>query len=309
MVIHKTTCRILAVSCSFLIGVFGSLQCSIKPLERSSTHLDEPPEEGAELINKIEYILRGDEESIILCRSDLERPMVDGRVFTPQQWLGTWAAYLDAKRLKIKVTQEDIDKTLAGVQREHHLSEDALRAMFKDGGYTWEEARRMLEVMQAEKIRLDLELSSKAAGCITEEEIYSYCQEHPIYEQASYTLQRAVIPFDHEISRQEQKSSIVQRIQDNTGVFAWSAAYSLEHNELPDDAGYITSLSIGGISEPREITGGFELIKLVDKKEGRYLSVDERRDECKEILREEQLKTIMDAYYVRVIEQTPIIKF
>lgn len=284
------------------------LQSYIKPLSERAAYMDEAPEEGAELLDRIDYVLSGDEEEIVvLCKSDVEKTSIDGRNLTPDEWLVSWATYLDACRLKISALPEDIDKTIRNVIKEYGISEDQLKEMFKSGGYTWEEARRHLGLMQVEKTRIDWEISSRVSDRVTDAEVIAYCNEHPKYIPARYTLKRAFIARELEVHPRKQKLEMKRKIR--AGNIVWSDNYTLEEDELPEDATYITSLKQDQMCDPREVAGGFEVIKLVSKTAGYNQPPEERREECEDKIREQRFQRVLDELHNSVIEKTSIVAF
>ena len=62
----------------FLIGL--SLDAKIKHLEQSASYI--VPEEGSELLDKIEYVLYGPDETVVLTSSEINRLSIDGRALS-----------------------------------------------------------------------------------------------------------------------------------------------------------------------------------------------------------------------------------
>lgn len=294
----------------FFSSLFMHLQGKIIPLDVRES-LDNPPEDGVELIDKISYVLYGDDETVVLTDSDLQRSTIDGRVLSPEEWLGMYSAYLDAQRFKIELNDEDVDKTLLGVQKEYSLTEDDLRAMFKAGGYTWEEARRQLGIMQIEKSRIDWELSSNTTDRISDEDVKIYCQNHPNYIQGKYTVQRAVVLFDPEQKKKKQRKALQEKIsKNNLDSINWSTAYTLDEDDLSDSALTVFSkLCPGEVSPINEVFNGFEITRLVSKIDGQNQPWQERKSEVEAALKQQKFNEVLAEFYDKILEQTPIVKY
>ena len=75
---------------------------------------------GARLkLDRLAAVVYGDDETIVITKSDLERTTIEGRSLSPREWLNQWLLYLDAKKYKLEYSEEDVDRALAAVSSLH----------------------------------------------------------------------------------------------------------------------------------------------------------------------------------------------
>src|SRR6266404_6470612 len=100
------------------------------------------------LLDQIEVVVYGQEDVEIITKSDIDRPSLGGGFRTKEDIVFEREVLLDAKKHHIPQDEEAVDAYLAQMQREYNLSEDQLEDIFTSAGYTVEEGRAQLQMMQ-----------------------------------------------------------------------------------------------------------------------------------------------------------------
>ena len=126
---------------------------------------------------------------IVLTRLDIERPSIDGRRRTVEelvmdQLMNSEAIYF----YRMVVPEDAVDKYINSIKEQHHLSDEQLRGMFKEVGYTYEEGRQQLAMGQAIDSLLNFKIRSRLI--VLEKDVRAYYDAHPAYEEASYRIKK-----------------------------------------------------------------------------------------------------------------------
>jgi hypothetical protein len=247
-----------------------------------------------QLIDAIVIIVFSEEGIEIITRSDIERPSLSGAPRTADDIIFERLVYLDAKKHKILPDEDAVDKYLAAIQREHNLKPEELQMIFLSAGYTLEEGREQLFIMQAVSTMLDYKIRSNLI--VPRKQIEAYYHDNPEYEEASYLISYTKIPFDSSQSEQ-QRIELEQRAKtgDFIGVL-WEGPFWVSENELATDKQFITQLEVGQISAPYLSTDGFEIYRLEEKKPRRLKTYEERYRDIVDILRRPKYEELLENY-------------
>src|SRR5438132_12173438 len=111
------------------------------------------------LLDQIEAIVYGQDVEIIT-KSDIDRPALGGGFRTKEEIVFEREVLLDAKKHNLPQDDDAIDAYLAQIQREHDLSPEQLEEVFTGSGYTIEEGREQLQMMQTINTMLDINIRS-----------------------------------------------------------------------------------------------------------------------------------------------------
>src|SRR6266404_2947356 len=141
------------------------------------------------LLDQIEVVVYGQEDVEIITKSDIDRPSLGGGFRTKEELVFEREVLLDAKKHHIPQDDEAVDAYLAQIQREHNLSQEELENIFTNSGYTLEEGREQLQMLQTVNTMLDVKIRSNLI--IPRKEVEEYYKNHPTMIEATYTLQRA----------------------------------------------------------------------------------------------------------------------
>ena len=259
------------------------------------------------LLDSVQAIVYGVEGTEIITKSDVDRPSLEGKPRSLDDLILERLMYLDAKKFKMQLDEEAIDKHLSSIQRENNLSFNDLKEIFRSAGYTYEEGREQLGMMSAVNSIVDFKIRSRLI--VPEKDVIAYYNDHPQKLEALYQLQRGVVPFSSTKTKSALKSDVSSYLQTGVGFIniQWSAPFWIDASEIAEDKQFIFSLVPGQVSQPQEVGDGFELFKLVEKKEERLVTIEERYREIAEILRRPRLEQLLEEYKKNLFETASIL--
>lgn len=272
----------------------------ITPAHDSGDSLKKPEVKKKVLINKIEAVVVGPEGSDIIDTFDVQRPGIDGRVRTLNDRIREREMYQDAKTMKL-VDKEQVQKQLKAVQKENNLTEDALKNIFKSGGYTYEEGLEQFEMMTAVNQITGFKVASKMI--IPEKDVIAYCNEHPEMLEAEYELSFASIPLYQASSAKELKQKLTQKQLS----IAWDEPFWIKKSEIAAEKKAIHALTKGQVYVSKGASG-YELIKLIDKKEERPVPVKDRYAEVERALQPVKYQQLFQSYLQELDDKMAVIR-
>lgn len=250
------------------------------------------------LVDKIDVVVMGYQQMDtfveLIMRSDSERPNLLGQIISLQELVTEACYYIDARRLRAVMTEDQIDMILASLQRTYNLTKEGLEEVIKGLGYSVEEGRRQLGRMNTVNSLLDMRVTGNII--IEKAEIDAYYEANPVYHDGVYTLQRTIIPFGADKDAQEQ--ALKQLIANHAdGLKAtWSDSFTVNFAELAPDKAAIHTAKPNEIAFTGRTADGFELYKLVEYTEPKLKTLAERYDEITDALRRPQAEKLLAAY-------------
>lgn len=258
-------------------------------------------------VDGIKAIIYGESETIIITDSEIARPGLDGQMKTLDDLILESLIYLDAKRMGAMPDQEAMQRHWEAIKKQHNLSEDDMRNVAAQSGYTLPEAKLQLGRMSA--INQMLELKVKSGLFVTKQEVERYYQAHPEVEQAEYEIVRTVVPFSAMQAKEalQQHLSALAKVSQEDELMRWSSPFVLMHNDIAKDKRFIYSMKPGEISQPFELANGFEMFKLVSKKPERIVPLSERYDQIEYLLKAPKYKELMDRYKKDLYDKAAIV--
>jgi len=261
------------------------------------------------LIDKIEAVIFGHEDTVIVTKSDVDRLTLDGRYRSLDDVIMEKLMFQEAKKYKIVPDENAINRYLAAVQRESNLSLADLKAMFSTAGYTYEEGRAQLGIMQAVNSFLDFRIRSRLI--VLDRDVQAYYNDHPKHEEAAYRLKVAVIPFDANKEREVQKKEIEDRLRLGKKIVGtnWSDPFWINKPDIAQEKKFIFNLKPGMVSKPRKSASGFELFVLIDFRDQRLVPLEERYQEISRILIEPMHETLKKEMEQELLGVSSIVRF
>lgn len=260
------------------------------------------------LIDQIEVVVYGQDVEIIT-KSDVDRPSLGGGFRTKEDIVFEREVLLDAKKHHLPRDEESIDAYLAQIQREYNLSQEQLEEIFVASGYTVEEGREQLQIMQTINTMLDIKIRSNVI--ITRKNVEEYYKNNPVVIEATYTLERAFVPQSTKMSTDEQFTILVKYSKTKKGVagIAWSEPFTLNHSDIAESKHFIYTMKPGEISRPCLVNGGFELFKLVEKVPEQVKSLEDSYKEIVDILRRPKYEELMEEYREHLSQHCSVVYF
>jgi peptidyl-prolyl cis-trans isomerase SurA len=230
--------------------------------------------------------------------------------------------------LGISVDSKDVDAAIERIKQNNSITQDELEAALKKDGMTFEEYRENLRG-QIERMRLiDAEVQSKII--IRDELIQDYYKAHKnefvvnaeVHLASIFVVGSLEIPGQRRALR-TRAESIVERLKTGEDFAQLAREYSKgpgareggdlgvfktsQLNETLKET--IAGMSAGDISDPIAIPTGYQILKVIDKKEGRMRTPEEVRDAVFEILYKKEMekrymawmKALREKSYTKII--------
>lgn len=260
-------------------------------------------------VDGIKVKICGENETILITDSELLRPSLDGQPKTLDSMVFENLVYLDAQRLGIVPTDEDNDRRWQEVQKQNNLTLADMQRMVEQTGRTVAEAKAELGKMSAISQMFDFKVRSNLF--VTQREVESYYHEHPEFRQAEYYISRAIVPFSDLESKLQMKQRLEEFVTTARGAvrFAWSEPFWIKHDYVAEDKRFIYDMKIGQISLPFELSNGFELFKLIDKKSQCLVPLQERYEEIATLLKKPKYEQLLDQYKKELYDKATVIYY
>lgn len=260
-------------------------------------------------LDGIKAVVFGKESTTIITASDLKRPGLDGSLRTLDDLELEALMYQDATAKKMLPDEDAIDRHLNTVRKENNdMSLDQLKQVFKSAGYTYAEGREQFKIMTAVNSILDFMIRSRLL--VPEKEVRAYYDANPVYEDETYRIERAFVPFS--ASSDELYNQLVSYAQSGTQpscLVEWAPPFWVNINDLAQDKKFITQLAVDQVSQPVEIAGGFELFRLKEKREHRLQPLEERYTEIANLLRKPRYEKLFEEYKASLFGSSSIVRF
>lgn len=262
-------------------------------------------------VNSIAVIIHSDEQSIVITKTDLERPTIEGRQLTPRDWIVQWLLYLDAKNFmsdhEAAQISQKVKDALTRYREDQGLSIDDLKNNFKMGGYTYEEACEHYGVTQLAQERLRMEFDFQGALRVSPAEIYEYWKANPILIEGSYTVRKGYIR-ESALGTEKQKEDLLKAIKaGSSNSVTWLEPYTINESELVPTS-VIRTLDIGEAAYARYLKPNteirnllridsdeervVELVQLVGKEQEHPMPLEQRKEEIAHTLRDQKIMRV-----------------
>ena len=259
-------------------------------------------------IDGIEATVRGSEGTYLILSSELQRFKLDGSPNNLDEMITNHALYNEAKKYRLLSTPEDIDKQWRMMAEANKKTPKELDDMVIMAGFTPQEARHEFGQMNAINSLVSFKVTANLI--VPESDVIAYYNEHPETEPAAYNIQYTFVPFSFK-SKEDQKKQlqVLARKNDPQHLLNWQDPFWVAENDLAVEKQFITLLDQGQISEPVEVTGGFELFKLVQKREERIKPLDECYSQIATILRKPKYLELMNSFQKGVRDSVVVTHF
>lgn len=266
----------------------------------------EPTTAGGQLINKIAVIIYvtapsqpGSDKQlekvsdIVITLLDVERPSIDGRLRTLDELILDKLLFFEATYFyRMVISDEAIDKYINSIKEHYGIGDEQLREMFKQAGYTYDEGREQLAASQAVDGLLNFKIRSRLV--VPEKEIRDYYDAHPEYEEGSYKIKKAFIPDG--VLTPEELASLNDSVTAHKSI-EWSMTYWLSEDEMTDERkATLQAAPVGGYTQPEQVTGGYEVIKVLAAKPRAVKSFEDSYREITAKLQEPQYFKMLEEF-------------
>jgi peptidyl-prolyl cis-trans isomerase SurA len=220
-----------------------------------------------------------------------------------------------AKKLGIEITEEDVDKAIADVQRQNGIDREQLKAALEAEGMTYSEyrtklARQLLNFkLVGREIRNEVE--------VTNQELRNYFQEHiDEYREAPFIRlsrisfflppssdanQAAALRSFCQEARQELRrgtpfAEVLEKFRKDKGGDG-GAMGTFGEGELTEPfAEAVQNLAVGQVSEVIQTPEGYHVLYLEEKNPGRIPSFEEVRDQLSKLILERKRQEALEGW-------------
>lgn len=272
-------------------------------------HIDGFDTSNLVLLDQIEVVVYGQEDVEIITKSDIDRPALSGGFRTKDEIIFEREVLLDAKKHHLPQDDEAVDAYIAQIQREHNLSEKDVENIFVSSGYTVEEGRQQLQIMQTVSTMLDVKIRSNLI--VPRKDVEEYYKNNLVVIEATYTLERAFVPQSKKISPNGQLKSLTKYAQTGKGGASveWGEPFTITHSDIAESKQFIYTMEPGQISLPQEVAGGFELFRLVEKTPETVKSLEDSYREIVDALRRPKYEELMENYRKALEKMVSVVHF
>jgi len=264
---------------------------------------------GLCVLDSIIAVVYCEDDTFIITKSDLDRPGIDGVFRSLDDRIMEALLYSEAKKYKMLPTKEAVDKHLQAVQQENNITRDELYDIFRKAGYTPEEGKEQFSRLSAISSLIDFRIRSRLI--IPERDIVAFYDEHPVWEEPAYKVQRGLVPVAKKRDLTKFKKELERFIKTGMGSIRvkWDDPFWMQHDEIAESWNFIKSMNVDEIKIVQETADGFELVKLSAKKERRQKPLEERYREIAEILRRPKYEELLSEYKKNLLDAASIVYF
>ena len=221
-----------------------------------------------------------------ITQSQLALPQItqNGRPFTLDQYIDQELWVQRAVKRQVMPSREDIEHSVVAFKEDnnmagltHDQADEQLQALL---GLNFAQYRGQLQRHFACEQLKGMEMRNRAS--VSEIEIRTYHQAHPVIEPAQYKMQIATI------SQAQQHEWV--RTKMNLHKLEWESFGWFKQHEVAAHLRAVYNLKKGQCSDPVAFNNEFLVIKLVDKKEQHIKTFEERYAAIERTLQQEKVE-------------------
>jgi hypothetical protein len=259
-------------------------------------------------VDRVVVKIYSGEDAVIILASDI-KPALDGMPRTVDDIIFERLAYLDAKKYKMGADEEEIDKDIANIQKQHNITLDQLKQVLKTSGYTYEEGRSELASMRVIGQLLDFKIKGKLV--VADKDIEAYFDEHPEMEEASYHVAKTFVPYSTTKLSADFFDELEAMVKNKNKManIEWQEPFWIDHSALAKDKMFITQMEAGEMAGPYDVGDGYEIYELVAKKEERLKPLKERYAQIANMLRKPKYDELLAEYKTNLLASATIKHF
>jgi hypothetical protein len=254
------------------------------------------------LINEVLVIIYHEMGTVAVLASDI-RPGLDGRMRTLREVILNKLMQFDALYHKIVVTPEQADQYIENIQKENRLSKKAVEDLFREAGYTYQEAREYLRSRQMIEQVVEFRVKSDKRMIVSRAEAEARYKENPPATEPLYTLAIAFVSQE-QLGKKRLEEYLASINLEKDLIF--DEPLELKESEIAADRQIITTKEPGEIVFIEPVEGGFEITRLVKKVPAGTIPFDDCYHEIAIQMRKERLKEVFDGYYKLLLSQATL---
>lgn len=226
-----------------------------------------------------------------LFKSDVAQPRIakEGERYTLDELIKEELWFQRAVKMHMLPSATDVERQLTTFRLQNNfanLSDAEFEDQLKKFGFTIKSYKAQLGRLGAVERAKSAELSEKIM--ITTQEVESFYKDHPEYTKEEYHLNLA-------------------SVDENNQPQEWEDLGWVAREDIGEKFTQVLSMNPGEISEPIETDEKtHQVIKLVDKKEKRLRTLDERYRDIEQAIQKERSETFVASFEKELLEHASI---
>ncbi len=274
----------------------------------------ERPQENEEVLDQIVAIIYHVEGNELVLDSD-RLGVLDGKPKSLREIVVEKLMLLDARRHKISVPEETLDRFIGQLLKNNGWSRFELIDFLEKRGYSFEEGRDLLRAQQMINQLLDYKIRADPRMVVERSEAKAYYDAQPSNVEATYTLQMAYIPFSKYPAKKIEEWIKKNQLPEDV---VWDEPFTLKVSELEEDRLKLLRPTAGATPVAGQVVSfekavaengdnGYELTRLVNSTAEQRISFDECYGEIVGRIRQERFSTVLENYHRELIERAHIV--
>ena len=275
--------------------------------QKDKSQVNKPAEPELHIIDGTVATAYNPEGNVVVLLSDI-RPSLDGKQRTLKDVLFEELALRDAKKLHVEVSDEDVDRYLAMLQKQTGYTIRQIEKSFADLGYTIEQGREQLKRTNIIQEVVSYRVRQQSQVLVTEEAVKEFYEKNPIIVEESYKIEQTFFAFNKEKTVEENLQGIEKLIESGDIQYAvsWDEPIEFKVSEFSEDQKFIVDMNIDQVSIFKKNDEGVFLVKLISKTPEHQVALEERRSEIEDILKTKVYEDRMKEYENRLFEAVKI---
>lgn len=216
-----------------------------------------------------------------ILQSDLKLPRMakEGGTFTLDEAIVDELLFQRAVEMQMLPTSAEIERQIVSFKMHNNLtnlSDQEFEDQLQQSGFTLKAYKAQLARLIAVENVKRAEISEKIV--VTTQDVQDYYTKHPEYTKEEYLLAVASISKD-------QVDDTEQALLKNCSL-TWESLGWIAKKDLSKDFSSIVSVEKGHLSKPIQLEDEYQVLKLIDKKDKRLRTLDERYGEIERKIQE-----------------------
>lgn len=253
-------------------------------------------------IDRVRAVCYLDEgKRVVVTQFDVDRPRVDGTRTSLQDLCVEPYLCQEAKKVNIEQDPETVTRYFDQVCRENNLDREMLATILRNAGYTYQEAFEQIGTLMMINSLLGFKFGAGRVT-ITEEAIRTYYDEHPEYKPHRAIVERVFIPFET-ADTDAQAHELVEH--NSPGLV--KNTFSITETETENE--FFFSAPIDHWSSIYKRDNGFELFRVLERKQNELVPFEQRRNEIGNMLYREKYMQEIENYKKQLLASATIVYF
>ena len=310
-------------------GILSSLGTAAELVDRIIAYVNDDIITLSELNERTNALVAAQQQNPF--QREREQSLEEMRYTMLNRLIDERLASQEISRLKITVSEEEIDETIARIMKENRLTKETLEAELRKDERTIADLRQQIKEGLEQRKLVSREVQSKTV--ITDEIVEAYYQSnmHDFQEKERWRIQDIYLPYYPDDTPEERArlrnlaQEILERVRAGVDFGSLAKNYSQGPGaEAGGDMGYfargelepvleaaVENLRAGEVSPDIETTRGIHIIKVTEVDRSPPKALDEVRESIRNLLykREvefryrEWLSSLRERSYVKIVDE------